>query len=288
MSSRNSRTAVRPATRAPHGSLPKDASKTTSSVIMARIPSRSCPFHTVLNRATNASPSNATLRLPPYARLGRRGPNPATSCGSHHPPYARLGRRGPSPATSCGSHHRSWGLPGPQRPENRSPLVSGPRPDTDALADKLAVAVDEEDGRGVRDPVALRDSARRLEQHRGRDVPALEPARQRVTLLAEVDREDREPLVFELPVELLDRRGQLPRAVRSAALPEIEEGRATAQVGERDRLAIHRLQGERRRHLVAERSDLEIGQEIVERVVRRGGGQQPEAGHQDGQRQATV
>src|SRR5207247_7904217 len=41
------------------------------------------------------------------ARLGRRGPSPATSCGSHHGWMARLGRRGPSPATSCGSHHPS-------------------------------------------------------------------------------------------------------------------------------------------------------------------------------------
>src|SRR5262249_27240133 len=63
ISSRNSRTAGLPTTRDPQGSLPNDASKITPSVIMARIPSRSCPFHTVLNRSTNASPSNAMLRL---------------------------------------------------------------------------------------------------------------------------------------------------------------------------------------------------------------------------------
>src|SRR5437867_10259900 len=41
----------------------------------------------------------------PDARLGRRVPSPATSCGSVFR-IARLGRRVPSPATSCGSHLR--------------------------------------------------------------------------------------------------------------------------------------------------------------------------------------
>src|SRR5262245_64856553 len=43
-----------------------------------------------------------TMRLPVplYARLGRRGPSPATACGCDFL-YARLGRRGPSPATAC-------------------------------------------------------------------------------------------------------------------------------------------------------------------------------------------
>src|SRR6266498_5274730 len=90
------------------------------------------------------------------ARLGRRGPSPATSCGSHFTgrsprtagpqprdvlrltlhrtlasdggapaprrpaahtsPDARLGRRGPSPATSCGSHFTG-----------RSPRTAGPQ-----------------------------------------------------------------------------------------------------------------------------------------------------------------
>jgi hypothetical protein len=68
----------------------------------------------------------------------------------------------------------------------------------------------------------------------------------------------------------------------------MEEGGAAAQVGERDRLAVDRLQGERRRHLVAERDDLEVGQEIVECVVRGGGGQQRQADRQDGERQATA
>lgn len=94
-----------------------------------------------------------------------------------------------------------------QQTEERASLVTGPRADADAFADKLAVAIDEEHGRRERDPVALRDGACRIEEHRGRDAPALQPGRQRVTLLAEVDREDREPLVFEVPVELLDRRG---------------------------------------------------------------------------------
>jgi hypothetical protein len=59
MSVRNSRTAALPTTREPHGSLPNDASKITSSVIMARMPSMSCPFHTVLKRVMKPSPSNA-------------------------------------------------------------------------------------------------------------------------------------------------------------------------------------------------------------------------------------
>src|SRR5207244_12696211 len=58
MSIRNSRTAALPTTREPHGSFPNDASKITSSVIIARMPSRSWPFHTVLNRSMNFSPSN--------------------------------------------------------------------------------------------------------------------------------------------------------------------------------------------------------------------------------------
>src|SRR5688572_14121652 len=57
ISFRNWRTLVLPVMRVPHGSLPNEASKTTSSVIWARIPSMSCPFHTVLKRSTNASPS---------------------------------------------------------------------------------------------------------------------------------------------------------------------------------------------------------------------------------------
>src|SRR5262249_47363331 len=59
MSPRNARTAPWPTTRVPHGSRPNDASKITSSVIIARMPSMSCPFHTALNRSTNRSPSNA-------------------------------------------------------------------------------------------------------------------------------------------------------------------------------------------------------------------------------------
>ena len=38
------------------------------------------------------------------ARLGRRGPRPATACGAHGHWKARLGRRGPRPATACGAH----------------------------------------------------------------------------------------------------------------------------------------------------------------------------------------
>jgi hypothetical protein len=66
----------------------------------------------------------------------------------------------------------------------------------------------------------------------------------------------------------LDRRGQLPRAVRSGALPEIEHDRAAAHVGERDGLAVEPFEEERRRGLVAERRDLERREQVVEAVVR--------------------
>src|SRR3990167_8179865 len=110
------------------------------------------------------------------ARLGRRGPSPATACGSHGSPlslasdggapaprrpaartalifrsprtagpqprdglrlarlssFARLGRRGPSPATACGSHgsHLSLasdgGAPAPRPPAARTTLTPAP------------------------------------------------------------------------------------------------------------------------------------------------------------------
>src|SRR2546426_2233528 len=77
-------------------------------------------------------------RPDPQTRLGRRGPGPATACGSHDPtdsprpagprprdglrlarphPQTRLGRRGPGPATACGSHDPT-----------DSPRPAGPRP----------------------------------------------------------------------------------------------------------------------------------------------------------------
>src|SRR6266498_5204719 len=46
--------------------------------------------------------------------------------------YARLGRRGPSPATSCGSHYSlmlasDGGAPAPRRPAARTTLLCSPR-----------------------------------------------------------------------------------------------------------------------------------------------------------------
>src|SRR5881409_2467410 len=49
---------------------------------------------------------NSMLAVLLYARLGRWGPRPTTSCGSHCHLYARLGRWGPRPTTSCGSHYK--------------------------------------------------------------------------------------------------------------------------------------------------------------------------------------
>jgi hypothetical protein len=82
-------------------------------------------------------------------------------------------------------------------------------------------------------------------------------------------------------MDSLDRRGQLPRAVGTDAVPEIEEGGATTQVGERDLLAVKCFERERRRPLVAERDDLERREQVIERVVRRGGRQQREAGQRE-------
>ena len=172
--------------------------------------------------------------------------------------------------------------------EERSPFLAGPGADADRFAHQLALAIDEKDGRCVGDPVALRDLVLRVEQDRGRDAPTLQPGREQATLLAKVDREHDEPLLLELLVELLDRRGQLPRAERSAGIPEIEEGGAATYVGESVWPAVEGLQRERRRELIAERGDLQLGQEIVERVVRRGGGCQAETRRQERQDETTA
>src|SRR5262249_34851466 len=59
-----------------------------------------CPG--LLRSRWRRGPSISWRILPFFARLGRRGPSPATSCGSPSP-FARFGRRGPSPVTSCSS-----------------------------------------------------------------------------------------------------------------------------------------------------------------------------------------
>jgi hypothetical protein len=69
-------------------------------------------------------------------------------------------------------------------------------------------------------------------------------------------------------MDALDGRGQLPRAVRSGALPEIEHDGPTPHVVERDRFAVQRGELERRRTLIAERRDLERREQVVEAVVR--------------------
>src|SRR5262245_47314569 len=171
-------------------------------------------------------------------------------------------------------------LAGDQRPENRPALVAGPRTDADRLGDEPAVAIDEKDGGSIRDRVAPGNVSVRIEQDRGCDLAALRPGHEVVFVLSKVDRQDREPLILELLVHLLDRRGQLPRAVWSGALPEVEKDDPPADVGERDRLAVERFQGERRRLLIVQHRGLKRGEQIVERLVPRGGRQQ-KAGHDD-------
>src|SRR5215470_18304573 len=151
-------------------------------------------------------------------------------------------------------------LPGDQRPENRPALVAGPRADADRLGDEPAVAIDEKDGGSVRDRVVPGDIAARIEQHCRRDLAPLDPGRELVLVLPEVDREDRESPVLVLLVNLFDRRGQLPRAVRSAAVPEVEENGLAADAVERYRLALERVQRERHRLLVAKRRELKRGE----------------------------
>jgi hypothetical protein len=89
-------------------------------------------------------------------------------------------------------------------------------------------------------------------------------------------------------MDSLDRRGQLPRAVWSGAFPEIEHGDPAAHVGERDELAVERLELERQRALVAERCDLERREPLVERIVGRVGRQQREPDQGNREREATA
>src|SRR2546425_1148247 len=74
--------------------------------LAARVAERPRPplgSHDLVHRL--ASPTAAARKTRSWARLGRRGPSPATACGSHDQgSQTRLRRRGPSPATSCGSH----------------------------------------------------------------------------------------------------------------------------------------------------------------------------------------
>jgi hypothetical protein len=89
-------------------------------------------------------------------------------------------------------------------------------------------------------------------------------------------------------MDSLDRRGQLPRAVPTGAFPEIEHGDPAAHVGERDELAVERLELERQRALVAERGDLERREPLVERIVDRVGRQQRKPDQGDRKREATA
>lgn len=61
-----------------------------------------------------------------------------------------------------------------------------------------------------------------------------------------------------------------------------------AQVGESECPAVERLQGERRRELIAERNDPKLGQQIVDCLVRRGRGPEPEAGRQKREGETTA
>jgi len=89
-------------------------------------------------------------------------------------------------------------------------------------------------------------------------------------------------------MDSLDRRGQLPRAVWSGALPEIEHGDPAAHVGERDQLAVEGFELEWGRGLIAERRELERREALVERIVDRVGRQQREADQGDREREATA
>src|SRR5439155_5839873 len=109
------------------------------------------------------------------------------------------------------------------------------------------------------------------EEDRERDLLLRDPARHGRTVLFDVDREHGEPAGAVLAVDLLDRRGQLPRAVRSGRVPEVDENRPAAEVSERHRLAVEGFERERRRRRAVEWDELEVPQETLEPVLRPAG-----------------
>src|SRR5439155_15343464 len=69
-----------------------------------------------------------------------------------------------------------------------------------------------------------------------------------------------------LTVDLLDGRGQLPRAVRSPRGPEVDDDGPATERRQRDRLAVGEpLERERGRRGAVQRHEVQPGDEIVER-----------------------
>src|SRR5262249_1425014 len=105
---------------------------------------------------------------------------------------------------------------------------------------------------------------RRYQQDRDRHVLLLDPGVDRRSTFFDVDRDHREPLPWQIAVQPLHRRGQLPRAVRSPGGPEVQQYSPPALLGERDRLALEALQTEGGGRLEAGRRHVEFTHERVE------------------------
>jgi hypothetical protein len=105
----------------------------------------------------------------------------------------------------------------------------------DGAGDHPAATADEHGGRCPGDPVQGRHGAVTIEDNRRRHTPGLHPVGDRLLVLLVVDKEHGELLAPALLVQCLDRRGQLPRAVRSPARPEVKEHHASVELGERQR-----------------------------------------------------
>ena len=174
-------------------------------------------------------------------------------------PESRLPGSGPIQVSSgCGRE---------QRRDERAPL-GVPFAVPYGACHELAPAVDEDHGRGGSHPIRRGDRATLVEEHREREAARPHPRGHLGAGLAEVDREDREAPVAELPVQGFDRRGQLPRAVRSPGRPEVEHRDTAALAPEGDQLALEIGQRDRRR-LARQDPRAEIAQERVEGFCRR-------------------
>src|SRR2546427_7383810 len=161
--------------------------------------------------------------------------------------------------------------PGEERLEQGPADRTHPLLGAEGLTHERTVAPDDEHGRRAGHPVGAVRGARRIEEDRERDLLLRHPARDRRPVLFHVDREHREPARAVLAVDLLDRRRQLPRAVGSGRVPEVDEDGPAPELGERHRRAVEGLERERGRRRGVERDELEVPHELLEPVLRRPG-----------------
>jgi|SoiMethySBSTD1v2_1073268.scaffolds.fasta_scaffold44570_5 hypothetical protein len=206
-----------------------------------------------------ATPDETGWQFEGLCNLSRLVSNKGVSAPSEPPPRIARAKPALEPRTLVASSQ--------QRAQERAALVARPLALADRLADEPALAVDEKHGGRVGDLIALLHFVVPVEKHGGGHAAALHPPGDQIGLFAEIDRQHDEPLVLEISMDTLDGRGQLPRTIRSGALPEVEHDGPAAHVAERDRLAVERGELERRRALVAERRHLKRREQIIETVV---------------------